>query len=412
MASIAPLGIDLQRISQTCLILGREICRLLLIFVARHWLVGLANAGVTAIAGLAIVWVASRLWPLRSHPALVLRLKRLVYLVALFKGALYLTIGESLHVRHWHFPIAFGCQLAPPIHVDLFLWRGHYSIWHPTSATATVTLTLSSLALFLFVWRATRVASSNRVLTTLDQICGHADTRVQTALDRAARALQIESRASLPTILLVEVQCATPLLLGVVQPRLLLSPTLVEALSDDELEVALRHELAHLKRKDHWLRWFQMWVEDVSRPILFAGRLGAYSIETEEILCDRLAVANPRDASCLAQAITKASNLLKQAPAPGAIMPKLDNSVLPALLGKQPAALSEQQSLKRRISALLSLSQEMSRVDQSSLPGQRLRRPYLFIWRAVTNVPLLALLSLLLFGVLYAKYYLLMHFFH
>lgn len=406
MNSATPLSLDLQRASQTCLSLGRVLGHLLLIFFARHWLVGLANAGVTVLAGGAVLWLASRLWPLRSGSAVVLRLKRLVYLAALFKGALYLTIGESLTMAANGGLFRFGLQLAPPRHLDLFRWRGHYSLWHPTAATATVTLASCGVALLLFLWRASRVASSNRVLMALDQICGHADTRVQGALNRAAQALRLRSNVPLPTILLVEVQCATPLLLGVVQPRLLLSPTLVETLSDDELELALRHELAHLKRRDHLLRWFQMWIEDVSRPILFAGRLGAYSIETEEMLCDRLAVANPRDASCLAQAITKAANLLKQPPPAGSVVAHLDDSVLPALLGKQPAAVSEQQSLKRRIAALLDLSKEMSCSLEASQPTRRRHLPN---WRQVVGLPLLFLLSLLFFGVLYAKYYLLIY---
>ena len=42
------------------------------------------------------------------------------------------------------------------------------------------------------------------------------------------------------------------------QPRLLLPAELWSSMSDDERTSLLLHELAHLKRRDHWVRWLEL----------------------------------------------------------------------------------------------------------------------------------------------------------
>jgi Zn-dependent protease with chaperone function len=386
---------------------------LLVIFVGRHWLVGLANATVPWLAGLALLWLAARLWPLRLFPLLTLRLRRLIYLVSLFKGAMYLVVGDNLDVK-WSYPIGIGFQFPPPDRIDLLEWRGHFSIWHPTSATPMVTLVLLSLAFVLFAVRASRVTAANHALGTLDKLFGGSDPRMDKALSRAAAALKISSKATLPRILFVEVECATPLLLGIRNPRLLISPRLAAILTDDELEMAIRHELAHFKRRDHWWRWIQLWIEDVGRVIFVSGKLGARSVEIEELLCDRLAVMTPADASNLAKAIAKAANLLEEEEPPTSpkIPPSarlgLENSVVPSLLGRHQIALSEAASLKRRIRELLVFSQELDN-EQSKAQSPPVMRRGLIQLRAVVELPFFLLVALLLFGVLYARYHLLLN---
>jgi hypothetical protein len=202
------------------------------------------------------------------------------------------------------------------------------------------------------------------------------------------------------------VECATPLLLGVLQPRLLISPRLLAMLSDDELELALRHELAHLKRKDHWWRWIQLWIEDVGRPIFFMNRLSAGSAEMEEMLCDRSAIQSPKDAMFLANAITKAARVLsEQQQEPDATF-GLTDSVVPALLGKQSEALREQGSLKRRIAALLRFCEDFAAAPEVSDAHTSRMSPGLALARLIAEVPLAVLLALLLFAVLYTKFYL------
>jgi Zn-dependent protease with chaperone function len=400
-----------------CLIAGRAFWRMLDVFLARHELFALANALLTVLFGLLLLRVAGLLWPLRSNPSLQLGLRRLVYLIALFKGAFDLIFGDNL--RLYGQPIGLGWQLPAPHWLNPLYWRVHFSPFDTTSATYLVTLFLGGAAVYLFLLRAYRVGMASRVLITLDQICPARDPRIDAALQRAAQVLKIPAAVKLPKVLLVEVECATPLLIGVLQPRLLISPGLVALLTDDELEMALRHELAHLKRKDHLWRWIQLCIEDISRPIFIGGRLGAYSVEMEEFLCDRAAVSSPKDAASLANAIAKASSLLPNPVPPqspndsggGRAVPGLNESVLPSLLGKHQSVLSETASLNRRIQQLLALSLQLSEKGSSSsspLPKRRFLDPL----RAAAEFPFLLILALFLFCALYGRFHLLLSIAH
>src|SRR5579884_1588420 len=178
------------------------------LFVARHWLTGMANAAVTVLVGLGLLRLASLLRPLSERRQCCLRLRRFVFLVALFKGAFGLTVGDSLSVTR-NRPLGIGLELPPPQNVmwsDRFL---HYSIWHGTPLSAQLSWTLGGLALMLLIWRGWRIASSSRILNTLNQLSGETNPRVDAALHGASTALRFSRRSRLPKVILVEARCAT-----------------------------------------------------------------------------------------------------------------------------------------------------------------------------------------------------------
>ncbi len=51
---------------------------------------------------------------------------------------------------------------------------------------------------------------------------------------------------------------ASPLVVGFIRPVLLWPRELQDRLNDDGLRAVLLHELAHLRRRDHWVRWLEM----------------------------------------------------------------------------------------------------------------------------------------------------------
>src|SRR5579862_7402514 len=171
-----PPLIHLGLLRHDCLVVGQVLWHVSVVFIGRHWLFSLVNAVFTVLCGLLLLRVAGWLWPLRSHPSLVLTLRRLVYLIALVKGAFDLVVGDSLLLfKH---PIGIGWQLPPPTFLDFLNWSAHFDIWHPTSATHLVTPALCGLALTLFLMRAYRVAKASDTLVTLDRICSTSDPRV------------------------------------------------------------------------------------------------------------------------------------------------------------------------------------------------------------------------------------------
>jgi beta-lactamase regulating signal transducer with metallopeptidase domain len=79
--------------------------------------------------------------------------------------------------------------------------------------------------------------------------------------------------------------------------QLLLPRTLVEELSPRELETLLLHELAHIRRKDHWVRWIEIVALAVCwwHPVTWLARRRIEELEEE--CCDAWVLATLSDAA-------------------------------------------------------------------------------------------------------------------
>lgn len=97
-----------------------------------------------------------------------------------------------------------------------------------------------------------------------------------------------------------------PLLLyGVFTPRVLVSETAVALLSPDELRVALRHELCHMRSRDNLKKLI---VHGIPFPGM--GSLERAWQAAAEFAADEAAVSNPSQALDLAAALIKLSDLV------------------------------------------------------------------------------------------------------
>jgi Zn-dependent protease with chaperone function len=108
-------------------------------------------------------------------------------------------------------------------------------------------------------------------------------------------AVTFESHCEAPPITLV----------GVRKPRILVSESTVALLSDDELQIALKHELQHMKSRDNLKKL-------IFRCCPFPGmaKLESAWSEASELAADDAAVSNPCDAVDLAAALVKLSRLV------------------------------------------------------------------------------------------------------
>jgi beta-lactamase regulating signal transducer with metallopeptidase domain len=111
----------------------------------------------------------------------------------------------------------------------------------------------------------------------------------------------------------------SPLVWPIGRPTILLSRPLLAELSAEEIETLLAHELAHLKRRDHWLRWFEMFVTTFYwwHPVLWWTRRMIH--KAEEQACDAWVVwvfpdATKRYASALFKVIQMVSEQRASAP--------------------------------------------------------------------------------------------------
>jgi beta-lactamase regulating signal transducer with metallopeptidase domain len=120
-------------------------------------------------------------------------------------------------------------------------------------------------------------------------------------LDAGAQTVTFRSRREAPPLTLV----------GVRRPRVLVSESTVALLSQDELHIALKHELAHMQSRDNLKKL-------VFRFCPFPGmaKLESAWSQTAELAADDAAVSNQDDAVDLAAALVKLSRLVPVEAAP------------------------------------------------------------------------------------------------
>ena len=136
--------------------------------------------------------------------------------------------------------------------------------------------------------------------------------------DWQARTDELAERLGLgryPTVCLVPGR-VPPMLWAIGgRPRLLLPTELWSAMNPDERTALLLHELAHLKRRDHWVRWLELIVAGLYwwHPAAWWIRRGLR--EAEEQCCDAWVVwAMPRGAKTYATALLAALEFVSVRP--------------------------------------------------------------------------------------------------
>ncbi len=94
-----------------------------------------------------------------------------------------------------------------------------------------------------------------------------------------------------------------------INPTVLLPRTMLHSSSDDELKLLIAHEYAHLKRRDHWVRWFELFVCSVYwwHPAYWIAR--SRSRQAEEYCCDAVVLERmtQTDARSYAKVLLKAA---------------------------------------------------------------------------------------------------------
>jgi Zn-dependent protease with chaperone function len=127
-------------------------------------------------------------------------------------------------------------------------------------------------------------------------------TRLATRWLEGARLLKDEANATTT----FQSRCETPplFLVGVWNPKVLVSEAAVALLSQDELHIALKHEREHVKSRDNLKKLIFCFC-----PFPGMARLENAWSQAAELAADDAAVSNPRDAVDLAAALVKLSHL-------------------------------------------------------------------------------------------------------
>lgn len=409
--------------------LTQTIVGLCAIFLARHWLPAITNVALTALLGSGLLYCGQKLFILGFSPTQFISIRRFVLLLALSKGVFYLVMGVSRRTTSHH-PVIAGMQIPDPVELLGLVPTSPDSIWLPTSATRWVSLLLLSMAICLLFRRLVQMVRTGNALNILRHLAAEPpQAHVVEAFRRAVAHVGPPPDAGLPVLLLAEVPYPTPVLIGVRHPYLLLSARLSCSLTDAELEMAFRHELAHFQRRDYRWRWLFAWLEDVGRLNPLSALVGTLAGDLEEDLCDRLAVHTPEEALALANAVRKSASFYQEhtwdpsipserrrlaegkratkAHQPSRIPHPQDHKVLslpldvlPALRGRHTRSSL---SLRRRLQGILSLAQETHCQHQNT--ASACRSPF-SLWRMLCCRSIRCGFGVLLFLIIYTNFYL------
>jgi hypothetical protein len=124
------------------------------------------------------------------------------------------------------------------------------------------------------------------------------------------------------------------------RPRLLIPQGLLDRLTLEQRDTLLTHELAHLHRRDHWVRGLELLVMGIFwwHPIVWWGRQAIR--EAEEECCDAWVLwVLPASSRAYASALVEALDFLAGA--------------RPAMLPPAACGLGQFQTLKRRLTMIL-----------------------------------------------------------
>jgi beta-lactamase regulating signal transducer with metallopeptidase domain len=145
---------------------------------------------------------------------------------------------------------------------------------------------IGSLSLwFAVVWRYWRLVKTIGAMRQIDE----GPARVE--LERLANRLGVRRVPEL----FVSAQPTSPMLIGVVRPKIVLPENVLARMDENELQMILAHEIVHWRRRDTWVGWLQVFVQGMLWFHPFVWLANARIRHERECACDEMVL---RDGRC------------------------------------------------------------------------------------------------------------------
>jgi bla regulator protein BlaR1 len=191
------------------------------------------------------------------------------------------------------------------------------SVQTPLVAAATEWLSALWLPVLVSAWAAGAVAClmvAGRRIFRFHRLLRYGRPASPKVCERVRRLATRLGLARAPDVLMVP-GCISPLVWAVAgRARIVLPQRLLERLSPEQQETLLAHELAHVCRHDHWVRWLELVVGSLFwwHPVVWWARRQLESLEEE--CCDAWVVwALPQAAREYARALVETVDFLSGA---------------------------------------------------------------------------------------------------
>jgi hypothetical protein len=203
------------------------------------------------------------------------------------------------------FPLAAATAVTLAFTVPSFV------LLEPRSIDEPITIAPQLLGLCGLMLAAFGVCNAIRALTTASRAIAswtNESTSESRSESKSGESKALEMRGRVPVVRISRVVPALTAV-GIVKPRVLMSGAAEFLLSEKELQTALRHELAHVRRRDNLKKL-------LLRLVAFPGMKGleAAWLEATEMAADDAAVYSASEALDLAAALIKLSRLPAEAP--------------------------------------------------------------------------------------------------
>ncbi|MFH1141909.1 MAG: M56 family metallopeptidase [Chloroflexota bacterium] len=251
----------------------------------------MAAASVHSLAIALVVEAMLRIWHLQPpRQRLAFRLLVLVLpLAALPLFRVLWPVQQSLPFKQQFALLDVSSWL------EIGLWRG-LALWHLVAGALGITTVL-----FLV----------QEVMPTLQHHLFNRNCHIPIVkgqlpkLDRALDRLARSSSHPLPPVHFCQQEQPTAYACGLLHHSLVVSPSLVEVLDEEELEACLAHELAHLKHRDNWTGWLFLALRAAQFYNPVAMLVARHMLQDNERACDE------RAASLAGKPLALASSLVK-----------------------------------------------------------------------------------------------------
>lgn len=184
---------------------------------------------------------------------------------------------------------------------------GHSVMWLLEQNMAWIVL-LWAIGFFVFALRwALGLYQTNRIRSNAQMLGGEWLDYVQ----HAAMALNIRR----PVKIAESIAIGAPLVLGYIKPLILIPTGMVGGLSTQQLETIFLHELAHIRRNDYLMNFFQTILECIFFFNPFVRMISNTMRREREYCCDDIVVAMHGNSSAYAHALVRLAEARLAAPA-------------------------------------------------------------------------------------------------
>jgi beta-lactamase regulating signal transducer with metallopeptidase domain len=227
-------------------------------------------------------------------------------------------------------PLAFAARVFPM--VILILWF------------------LGFLAVQFHWWRRLRC-----ITNSIQGSAPASSGREYDALQRIRQTMRLTQ----DTALVFSDTSMEPGILGALRPALLLPKGIADCLTDEQLEVIIRHELCHVLRRDNLVAGLHMFVESVFWFHPFTWWIGARLIAERERACDEQVLQLGSDPHIYAQGILKVCEFYLESPLPcaaGVTGANLKKRIEAIMTNRTPLRLSFAHKFLLSTAALLALT--------------------------------------------------------